>query len=199
MSTKIYVEGGGDHQKRTIQACRAAFSRYFQKVVPEGAQPRIVACGSRQKAYDDFAKGLNDPDYDLVLLLIDSEAPVAEPDDAWTHLRKRDQWAKPAGAGGDAVHMMVQCMESWFMADKVSLERFYGHAFNANALPARREIEHIPKSDVVNGLANATRNTQKGQYHKTRHGFLLLGAIEPGKVEAVSPFCERLHRRLREQ
>lgn len=198
MSTKIYVEGGGD-QKRIIQACRAAFSRYFQKVVPEGAQPRIVACGSRQKAYEDFRKGLNDPVYDLVLLLVDSEAPVAEADDAWTHLRKRDQWAKPDGAGDDTAHMMVQCMESWFMADKACLEKFYGQAFNTNALPARKEVELIAKNDVSTGLANATKNTQKGPYHKTRHGFTLLGAIDPGEIEAVSPFCERLHKRLRKQ
>jgi len=199
VSTKIYVEGGGDRQKRTIQACRAAFSRYFQKVVPEGAQPRIVACGSRQKAYEDFTKGLNDPDYDIVLLLVDSEGPVSPGDDSWTHLRKRDHWAKPNDAGNDTAHMMVQCMESWFMADKACLIAFYGQHFNAHALSARMEIEHIPKNDVSTALANATRNTQKGPYHKTRHGFALLGDIDPGKVEAVSPFCERLHRHLRDQ
>lgn len=193
MSTKIYVEGGGDHQKRTIHACRIAFSKYFEKVVP-GARPRVIACGPRQKAYRDFAKGLNDPDYDHVLLLVDSEGPVAAADDAWTHLHRRDNWPQPNGAPNNAAHMMVQCMESWFMADKDCLETFYGQDFNAGALPARMEIELIPKADVSTGLENATKDTQKGRYHKTRHGFDLLGAIDPNKVEAVSPFCELLHR-----
>jgi hypothetical protein len=197
VSTKIYVEGGGG-QKRTITACRAAFGRYFEKIVPAGRQPRIVVCGSRQKAYEDFAKGLDDPKYDDVLLLVDAEAQVAAGDDGWEHLRKRDQWAKPIAAEQDSAHMMVESMESWFMADKESLEEFYGQDFNTNALPARMEIELISKKDVTAGLANATKYTQKGQYHKTHHGFAILAVIDPQKVEAVSPFAERLHRRVKE-
>lgn len=192
MSTKIYVEGGGD-QRRTIDACRVAFGKYLEKIVPAGARPRIVACGSRQRAYEDFTKGLNDPKYDRVLLLVDAESGVAPGDNAWIHLRKRDGWTKPNSAGEDAAHLMVQCMESWFMADKECLERFYGQGFNAGALPARNEIEGITKSDVSTGLENATKHTQKGRYHKTLHGFEILGAIDPAKVEAVSPFCRRLH------
>jgi hypothetical protein len=194
VSTKIYVEGGGD-QKRTLQACRIAFSKYFDKVVP-GARPRVVACGAREKAYQDFANGLNDPDYDRVLLLVDSEVPVSGEDDAWTHLNKRDGWNQPQGAANDAAHMMVQCMESWFVADKDCLENFYQDGFKPGALPARKEIELISKADVSAGLENATRHTKKGRYHKTRHGFDLLGRIDPNKVAAVSPYCDRLHKNV---
>jgi hypothetical protein len=193
VSTKIYVEGGGN-QRRTIDACRVAFGKYFEKVVPAGTRPRVVACGSRQKAYEDFVKGLDDPKYNRVLLLVDSESRVADGDNAWDHLHKREGWAKPNAAPEDAAHMMVQCMESWFMADKECVERFYGQGFNVGALPARREIELIMKTDVSTDLENATKHTQKGRYHKTLHGFELLGTIDPDKVEAVSPFCERLHR-----
>jgi len=196
VSIKIYVEGGGN-QKRTIQACRAAFSKYFEKIVPPGARPRIVACGSRQQAFNDFTKGLTDPDYERVLLLVDSEGPVLTGDDTWTHLRKHSRWNKPNHAPQNAAHMMVQCMESWFLADKESLQKFYGQHFNIGALPARAEIELIPKADVSNSLANATQHTPKGQYHKTRHGFDLLGLVDPHKVEAASPFAEQLHQHVR--
>lgn len=193
MSTKIYVEGGGE-QKRTITACRAAFGRYFEKVIPAGLQPRIVVCGSRQKAYEDFVTGLDDPKYDRIFLLVDAEGQVTAGDGGWEHLQKRDNWAKPRFAQEDSAHLMVQIMESWFMADKDTLKRFYGQNFNANALPARLEIELIPKKDVSTALENATRHTRKGLYHKTQHGFEILAAIDPKKVEIVSPFADRLHK-----
>lgn len=195
MRTKIYVEGGGDHN-RTIRACRAGFGKYIERIVPVGQLPRIVACGSRQSAYEDFLKGLEDPTYQRVLLLVDAETGVAGGDPAWTHLQKRDGWARPAHAQADAAHLMVQCMESWFLADKEVLASYYGEGFSQNALPARREIELIPKVDVQTGLDNATRQTQKGPYHKTRHGFDILAVIDPKKVEASSQFARRLHESL---
>lgn len=197
MSTKIYVEGGGNKQ-RTIQACRAAFSKYFAKVAASGAQPRIVASGSRQKAYQDFVKGLDDPKYDRVLLLVDAEGPV-DAGDAWSHLLKHDRWAKPAGANDNAAHLMVQCMESWFLADKDFLAAFYGEGFHRNALPARSDIEHVPKADVSADLAKATKHSQKGIYHKTRHGFDILSGIDPQKIEALSPYCRQLHQSVRDR
>jgi Domain of unknown function (DUF4276) len=197
VSTKIYVEGGGDH-KRTITACRAGFGRYFEKIIPAGSLPRIVACGTRNKAYEDFARGLDDPKYDHILLLVDSESGVADGDDGWRHLQRRDGWAKPASAGDDSVHLMTQCMESWFLADKDRLAKYYGQSFKRGALPARKEIEQIAKADVHQALANATKHTKKGLYHKTRHGFEILAAIDPTKVEAVSEFAHQLHEALKE-
>jgi hypothetical protein len=178
-----------------VTACRAAFSKYFQKVAPAGALPRIVVSGSRQEALDDFAKGLSDTKYDRVLLLVDAEQGVADGDDAWSHLQRRDSWVRPHGARDDSAHLMVQCMESWFMADKEYLSTYFGQGFNADALPARREIELIPKNDVYAGLENATRGTKtKGEYHKTRHGFDILSGIDPEKVGRASPFAGQLHR-----
>jgi hypothetical protein len=192
VSTKIYVEGGGNEQ-RTIKACRIAFGKYFEKVVPAGKKPRIVVCGSRQKAFDDFRNSLGDSKYERILLLVDAESEVADGETAWKHLQRRDKWVKPPGVDEDSVQMMVQCMESWFLADKDCLCRFYGQEFKANALPSRKEIELISKKDVAVGLEKATKHTQKGAYHKTRHGFDVLATIDPLKVEAVSPFATRLH------
>ncbi len=193
MSTKIYVEGGGN-QKRTVTACRIAFGKYFEKVVPYGMRPQIIACGSRDQAYKDFKKDLDDPRYDRVLLLVDAEDQVAVGDDGWQHLRRRDKWIKPNRARQNAAHLMVQCMESWFLADKSCLKTFYDQGFNEKALPKRKEIELILKKDVSAGLENATKYTQKGLYHKTRHGFDILALIDPKKVEAVSRFAAQLHK-----
>lgn len=42
------------------------------------------------------------------------------------------------------------------------------------------------------GLKNATKATQKGPYHKTKHGFDLLGLIDPNMVMKSSPFADEL-------
>ena len=196
MRTKIYVEGGGD-QHRTTRACRSGFGKYLEKVVVAGAMPRVVACGSRSQAYKDFLRGQDDPKYDRVLLLVDAEAVVALGDDAWAHLLKRDQWTKPDGVGADSAHLMVECMESWFLADKEALSGYYGQDFNSNALPARKEIELVVKKDLETSLENATKQTQNGVYHKTQHGFEILAIIDPKKVESSSGFARRLHDLLR--
>ena len=64
-----------------------------------------------------------------------------------------------------------------------SLAAYYGQGFLANALPKRDDIEAEPKTDVTASLTHATKNTKtKGEYHKTRHGFDLLGSIDAEKV-----------------
>ena len=88
---------------------------------------------------------------------------------------------------------MVQCMEAWFLADKDCLATYYGNDFNQNALPARLDIEKIPKNDVLNGLKNATRSgVSKGEYEKGQHSFDILALIDPDKVIAASPYAKRL-------
>lgn len=105
---------------------------------------------------------------------------------------QRDGWGKPAGATDDHAHLMVQCTESWFLADIGKLAEFFGQGFQQGALPGNPNIEQISKTDVLQGLANATRNSRKGTYHKTRHGYQLLGLVDPVNVRNASPQAERL-------
>jgi hypothetical protein len=41
-------------------------------------------------------------------------------------------------------------------------------------------------------LTKATRATQKGEYHKMRHSPLILERLDPAKVRARAPHCDRL-------
>jgi len=88
------------------------------------------------------------------------------------------------------VHLMVQCMESWFLADRSALEEYYGRDFRSNGLPGNQNIEAISKLDVLQGLERATRDTDKGEYHKTRHGFAILACIDPIMVGKCSPHAK---------
>lgn len=97
---KLYVEGGGD-SKTLRTACRRGFAEFLRKAGFVGRMPRIVACGGRRHAYDDFCTAIRNGE--SAMLLVDSETPVAvnhNPDEEgkggqpWAHLEARqgDQW-----------------------------------------------------------------------------------------------------------
>jgi len=201
VKVKIYVEGGGDTNALKTK-CRQGFSEFFRKAGLEGRMPRIVASGSRQAAYDDCCTALNKAGADeFIILLVDSEAPVAQNhgDAPWSHLKARDSWDKPAQATDDNVHLMAQCMEAWFVADRATLRAFFGQGFTDNALPANPNVEEIPKQDLYAALDNASRNSQKGRYGKGRHSFDILSQIDPTRVAAASSWARRLIDTLRDK
>jgi hypothetical protein len=189
VSVHVFVEGGGD-QSRTKTACRKAFHIFFENLLGDRAQPRIIASGSRDQAYRDFSRALSEDSDIYPLLLVDSEDPIPSGKTAATHLRDRDHWTKPLPDG--QVHLMVQCMEAWFLTDKAMLAQYYGEGFKEASLPANPKIEEIPKRDVFDGLDRATVATSKGGYHKTRHGFDLLERLDPGVVQQRSRFAAAL-------
>lgn len=183
MSAKICIEGGGN-DAYTLRTCKSAFVRYCEKVVSPMRMPRIVACGSRDEAYGDFTASLAKGDYDLVALLVDSEDPV-QTALAIDHLRQRDNWQLPQ-TSAQQIFLMTQCMESWFLADKNTLEEYYDHRFLRNSLPARANVESVPKATVLSSIEHASAPCQKKSYHKSKHGFAILALIDPRLVEAAS-------------
>lgn len=156
--------------------------------------PRIVASGRRMKAFEDFRNALQQAGAeDFIVLLVDSEDSVGVEEGSWAHLKRRDNWDRPVAATDENAHLMVECMESWFLADQDELATFFGDEFYRKALPARLAVEDIPKKDVLNGLKAATRNCgKKGEYHKGRHSFKILSCLDPEKVTAASPHARRL-------
>jgi len=96
-------------------------------------------------------------------------------------------------ATDDNAHLRVQCMEAWFIADRGWLAEFYGQGFSLGALPARTDVESIPKADLFAALRQATRSTRtQGEYGKGRHSFDILAGLDPEKVKAASPSAARL-------
>ena len=84
-------------------------------------------------------------------------------------------------------------MESWFLADRDALKRFFGQGFKDNQLPAAmRAIEQVTKADVYQALQNATANCKtKAAYGKGEHSFKLLTLIDPTKVTGASQWAQR--------
>lgn len=191
VKVKLYVEGGGV-SRALKRACRRGFRIFVERAGLKGSMPEIVACGSRRNAYDDFvtkhrhkaSKSEN------ALLLVDAEDPVTK-HDPWQHLKDRDGWNPPEDVTDDQCHLMVQAMESWFLADRAALAEFYGQGFKENALPANQQIEQVPKRDALNGLDGAARGTAKGTYKKGSHSFEILAKIDPTKITDASPHARR--------
>lgn len=197
---KLYVEGGGDTAALKT-ACREGFAKFLEQAGLKGRMPRIVACGSRHDAYDSFctAVKMGEPAF----LLVDSEAPVATQHQhghpntwlPWEHLAKRhgDEWPKPEKTDELQCHLMVQCMENWFLADRAVLKSFFGQGFQDNQLPAAANaVESVAKQQVYQSLADATRTCKtKAQYGKGEHSFKLLAMIDPHKVTQASPWARR--------
>ena len=200
VNVKVYVEGGGDGRELRAR-CRRGFSSFFGRTDLVGRMPKVVACGGRQRVYDKFRAALvASNERAFTVLLVDSEERVAEGSGPWLHLRKRDGWDKPDVATDDNAHLMVQCMEAWFLADRDCLGAFFGRGFNRNALPGNQNIEEVAKADVLDGLKNATRQCQpKGEYGKGHHSFEFLSRIEPANVLAASPHARRLVSTLRKK
>jgi hypothetical protein len=189
----VYVEGGGNHRK-TLDDCRRGFGRLFENAAQaDNSRPKVIACGGRSSAFHDFRRDLAAGKEGFLILLVDSEGPVPANVTGWEHLGARmgDAWQRPAGTTDDQVQLMVQCMESWFMADKETLSKYYGEGFLVNSLPGRANIEEIPKQDVEKALDHASRLSRtKGPYHKTGHGFDLLALLDPNKLRRAS-ICAR--------
>jgi hypothetical protein len=167
-TVKLYVEGGGDTNSLHTE-CRRAFSEFLKKSGLDGHMPRIVACGSRNEAYDDYCTAVSNGEN--AFLLVDSESEIRWPNNnlsskdfslwnPWDHLKKRvnsngqitDNWTMPDGGSIDDCHMMVQVMESWFLADVSTLKEYYGQKFNENCLPQSNKIEEISKATILNSL-----------------------------------------------
>jgi hypothetical protein len=189
VSVRIYVEGG--FQGSTKSDCRKAFRLFFEKAIPPKSFS-VIASGSRNDAFADFRAALKRHPGDYIVLLVDSEEPVTS--NSWQHLRNRtgDNWLRPEGVSDDQAHLMVQVMESWFLANKEALTDYYGEEFLVGSLPGQLNIELVAKQDVFTALKHASKKTKKGEYHKTRHGFDLLALIDPDRVRAASEHAARL-------
>lgn len=195
MSVRVYVEGGGD-TSLLKRRCREGFSEFFRKAGLEGRMPRVVASGARMSAYSDFCTAVkNVKAGDFVVLLVDSEEAIESDTKPWFHLknRKGDGWEQPESARDESIHLMVQCMEAWFMADRECLVEYFGDKFNQHALPKREDVEKIDKDDLFRFLNKATHRCEKtGKYSKGRHSFEILARLDPDKVVNASPYAKRL-------
>lgn len=196
VEVKLYVEGGGDGQLYDT-LFRQAWAAFFKAAGLEGHMPRVIRGGGRQRTFDLFRTAVeHHSPGTLPLLLVDSEDAVRPDDSGWDHLKRRDGWNRPRAAGSEDAFLMVQVMETWFLADRAALRTFFGSHLNDNAFSEWPALETVPKATVLNALERATANC-KTQYAKGRVSFTLLSKVDPAEVERRCPHAQQLLDRLR--
>lgn len=192
MSVAIYMEGGGDGRD-TKDALRRGMEVFLEPIKQAARDKamrwKLVCCGPRNEAYRRFRNALQEEDHGVVVLLVDAEGPLVT--DAGSHLHTRDGW-DVTSIDDNLIHLMVQTMEAWIVADGSALRAYYGQHFNAGALPKAADLENVGKRDLETALRRATRHTQKGDYHKIRHASDLLRRMNAETVRARCAHCQRL-------
>ncbi len=192
----IYVEGGGNGQARIH--FRRGMSE-FLKPVRELAERKqigfqIIPSGGRRETYDAFVNTLSNNPERYCILLVDAEEPVSDTCPPWRHLlnRKLDGWQQPHGATEEQCHLMVVCMESWFLADPDGLEKHFGSHFDRRKLPPSGQAERIHSEDALSLLKKAVQDIRAKKYDKIRDGAKLLEKIDSATVRKHCKWCDRL-------
>ena len=193
VTATLYIEGGGEGRELGARF-REGWNEFF-KSAGVGNKTNIVRGGGRDQTLKKFAIAVKERHPGTVpLLLVDSEASVVAGQSVWQHLSlNKKNWIRPCGAGDDQAFLMVQIMETWFLADRVALQNYFGAKFKQNALKQWPNLENIPKTTVLDVLEKAT---SKG-YSKGKVSFKLLAQIDPNRVKAACPHAEALLNRLR--
>ncbi|MGA7340740.1 MAG: DUF4276 family protein [Terracidiphilus sp.] len=202
----VYVKGGGN-SKESKAELRRGFDALFTGEKERASNKRLslifICCGGRQDAYEAFQNAMHVNRERVNALLVDSESPIDpvpadRTQDALirvAHLRRKDgSGGREQGDGwtlsddlAARIHLMVQCMEAWVVADPDALESFYKKNFKKDRLPKRDNLEEESKADIYAKLERATAGTQKGEYGKIKHASILLQRIRPDEVAQRCP------------
>lgn len=212
---RIFFEGGGDRAEDKDllkEGLHGFLSEPIDVARSRRIRFKIIPCGTRGKAYENFLRALGTHPNSFNVLLVDSEGPVplVNPSSsnheekyqpAWQYLRDRsaDKWSQLTKEHKENCHLMVQTMEAWLIADVDGLQKFYGQDFAPNSIPKHKNVEEIDKPSLEKALRAAIRNPKK-EYHKIDHASKLLKEyISPHKVRDASSHCNHFFTTLTEK
>ncbi len=197
---RVYVEGGGPPGNTDVHIrLRRGFKSFVQKDASLGDQVKskisFISCGGRGDAFNDFQRARRSNPDCIIILLVDSECPV-EHSNPWLHLEKYDRW-DISGLEDVQCQLMVQNMEAWIAADVKALETFYGTTnFKSEYFSLIKSVEALSKRTLDVNLRAATRRTDKGKYHKTRHAPDIIALLDPSVVRNKASYCNRFFKTL---
>lgn len=202
MTAELFIEGGGDPRSSRSKELKVLFRKgwreFFRTAGLSGRMPRIVRGGGRETTFRHFCKAVRTARSGVLpLLLVDSEGPIRHGHSVWDHLRSQDNpWDRPSEVCDDQAFLMVQVMETWFLADPKTLGSFFGSRFATSAIRQWPDLESVPKAVVFEALERATAGCPT-KYAKGKTSFRLLARIQPRLVEASCPRARDLLDRLR--
>jgi hypothetical protein len=191
---RVYVEGGGDSNSGKSDV-RRGFRQFLSQIIAlarvKNIGWNITACGNTKATKNAFTTALRQRPTALNILIVDSDGPFDIDRSSSQHLFQKDE-IDTLNISDEQCHLMVQVMETWLVADVNALMDFYGNNFNDNPIPKRQDIEQVGREEIYRILKEATKKTQKGEYHKINHGLVILGKVDVATVRRKAPHCEQL-------
>jgi hypothetical protein len=196
VSSYIYLEGDGGAQSKEVDIrCREGFRKLLENCGFHQRMPRLVACGPRRTAFEDFSSAYSKKQADYAGLWIDSEEPLAKLEAPWDHLQELESWTRPSDAVDDQVLFMTTCMETWIVADRAALTAHFGAEIQDSALPPLVHLEARSRHEIQDKLIRATRECSNSD-QKGRRSFAILGKLNPDILEKHLPSFARVRRIL---
>jgi hypothetical protein len=200
---KIYIEGDSAKRgKNSAISLTKGFHYFFNDLIEKAREKNIkinlILGGSTDLTFRIFQNDNGKSKDAFYCFLVDSDKPLEDDDTPKTFLLKEKKWDLK-NIDDEQCQLMVQIMESWFLADVETLQSYYGQKFNSNAIPKINDVEKIAKLDVENSLNKATKDTQKGVYHKIKHGAELLSRIDVIKIRQKAKHCQRVFQTIEEK
>ena len=188
MTTKIFLEGGGD--AKDLQArCREGFrSDYWRSA---GSRDANAAIGRLWRSREPFTitsrlAHANNTAGGYIAMWIDSEDPIDDVEAAWQHLRNAgDGWAKArrcerrAGSSDDHLHGNLDRLRPRDPEGSTSASKLQD-----SALPPLVEHGGTRSRDAIqNALIRASRNCYNA-YAKGKRSFELSGQARSGSPQS---------------
>jgi hypothetical protein len=191
---KVYVEGGGNTSK-TQEQLRVGFNGFFRELKQlasaNDCKLNFIPCGGNTETFRDFEIALKSRNDAIKVLLVDSDGPV-------TQQPKKHLKIKNPDVMDEQYHLMVQIMESWFIADINALYEFYKEELDEECLTVFEDVEdveNIDRKEIEMALRNATKGTSYGdycEYGKIRHASEILKKLNANTVRRKAAHCDRL-------
>lgn len=192
VTIKIYIEGEGEGKDMDIRF-REAWTRFFKSAGLTGRMPKPIRGKGRAHTFDLFSTAIQNGQIDTMpLLLLDSEEKMISDQGVWQHLKALDGWEKPTKSTENHAYLMVQVMETWFLADLPALQNYFGSKFKISKIPAWTDLESQPKQSVFGALSKATSACNEKRYAKGKISFEILGKINPILVQQKCSQAKRL-------
>lgn len=134
-----------------------------------GRMPKITVGTNTTEVIRKVVKGHADA------AVVDLDAPDSDRDN-----RLREFKEHVGNTGNKRIYFMVQQMEAWFFSQPEILDEYYRLSIRQKYM--NRDAKLI--SDPARELRQLTAGTQKGRYHKIKHGIDLLLKLDPVRLAA---------------
>lgn len=203
----VYIEGkgGGSGSKRKYNdgEFRQSWKKFLQPLADLAREHKIVffKCipgrGGTDTA-ETFENPLPIHKGALRILLVDSEIPVSDISKPWDALKRK----APTWADDKNCYLMVQCLETWLLADVESLKVHYNKpkkCFKENKIKAWSNLETTDRKTLQGALEQATADCSNSYSHAD--GNLLIAVVQRDKLKtlpSVARLFEDLERKIRE-